>query len=70
MGLPPGSPCRSRAAARFGPTGIMRLRAPFPAVTMSQADQVLYDEVLDADSRQEWGGRLVDFYMKQYGPDR
>lgn len=47
--------------------GIMRLHAPFPAVTMSAADQVLYDEVLDADSRQEWGGRLIDFYMKQYG---
>lgn len=53
-----------------GPTpllGIVRLRLPMPAATLSAEEQVMYDEVMDADSRQEWGTRLIRMYMQQHG---
>lgn len=46
---------------------IRRLRLPLPAATLTAEEQVMYDQVMDADSRQEWGGPLIDFYMRQYG---
>ncbi|MVN86456.1 hypothetical protein GO986_06725 [Deinococcus sp. HMF7620] len=49
------------------PLGIVRLRLPLPATTLSAQEQIIYDEVMDADSRQEWGTQLLRLFMQQAG---
>jgi len=49
------------------PHGIVRLRLPLAATTLTADEQVIYDEVMDADSRQEWGTRLLSLFMRQAG---
>lgn len=49
------------------PLGIVRLRLPMPATTLTSQEQIIYDEVMDADSRQEWGTQLLRLFMQQAG---
>ncbi|WP_168733685.1 phospholipase D-like domain-containing protein [Deinococcus sp. Arct2-2] len=49
------------------PRGIVRLQLPLPATTLNAQEQVMYDEVMDADSRQEWGTQLMRLFMQQAG---
>lgn len=50
-----------------GPIELDRLWLPLPATTLTAEEQTLYDQIYDADSRQSWGGPLVDLYMRQHG---
>ena len=47
--------------------GIERIRLPVPAAQLSEEEEVLYQEIFDADSRQAWGGRLVRHYVSTFG---
>ena len=49
------------------PLGIERLRLPFPRITLTAEEQVLQDEIFDADSRNAWGGGLVSHYIGRFG---
>jgi phosphatidylserine/phosphatidylglycerophosphate/cardiolipin synthase-like enzyme len=46
------------------PGWIERLRLPVPAMTFTADEQVLYDEILDPDSSQAWGGRLLSQFVR------
>jgi hypothetical protein len=46
-----------------GTRQIDRLRLPLTAVTLTPQEQVLYDEVMDTDSRQVWGTGLGRVFM-------
>lgn len=49
-----------------GATGsIKRLRLPLPPAALTSDEQILYDEVLDADSRQTWGAGLARMLASQ-----
>lgn len=56
-----------RGAGPVGPTNIVRLRLPLPATTLTVDEQAIYDQISDPDSREAWGGALVDMYMRQHG---
>jgi hypothetical protein len=40
-----------------------RLRLPLTSVTLTSQEQVMYDEVMDVDSRQTWGLGLARIFM-------
>lgn len=47
--------------------GLSRVRLPLPTASLNADERVLYDQVFDVDSRQEWGGPLIQLFMKQHG---
>ncbi len=49
------------------PLEIERIRLPLPAASLTQQEQVLYDEIFDADSRRTWGGDLIQHFMSEFG---
>lgn len=56
-----------QGAANVDFTGIERVRLPMPQTTLTEEEEVLYDEVYDVDSRQAWGGRLVRHFTTSRG---
>jgi phosphatidylserine/phosphatidylglycerophosphate/cardiolipin synthase-like enzyme len=49
-----------RPAAPGSSDPITRFRLPLPRPTMSASDRVIYDQLIDADSRQPWGPGLAE----------
>lgn len=49
------------------PLEIERIRLPLPSASLTQQEQVLYDEIFDADSRQTWGGQLIQHFVSEFG---
>jgi phosphatidylserine/phosphatidylglycerophosphate/cardiolipin synthase-like enzyme len=49
------------------PSGIERMRIPFPAVTITADEQVMADEVIDCDSRDVWGDDLIQLHLRRAG---
>ncbi len=60
-------PLAGSTAATTSVETIVRLQLPLATQTLTADEQVMIDEVYDCDSRQEWGKKLIDLYMRQQG---
>lgn len=48
-------------------TEVQRIRLPLASAHLTEQEEVLYQEVFDADSRQAWGGRLARHFISNFG---
>ncbi len=48
-------------------TNFERVPLPLANATLTADEQIMYDEIYDADSRQRWGGQLINLFMRNFG---